>query len=205
MKRCFDLVLCIIALLLLAPLLVVIACLVILQDGKPIFYRQERVGYKGRVFRIWKFRSMQVNADKFGESITKSGDPRVTPVGAWLRKTKLDELPQLLNVFRGEMSFVGPRPEVPKYVQFYTPEQRKVLDLMPGITDLASVEFRNEEELLAKADNMEDFYVNYCIPRKIELNLKHASRASIWADLSVILATLKVLVRRQRASRTGSH
>lgn len=189
-KRLFDVVLSALGLLVLAPLLGVVAVGVKLQDGGPVFFRQTRVGRFGREFRILKFRSMRVASDREGPAITARGDDRITALGRLLRRTKIDELPQLINVLKGEMSFVGPRPEVPKYVALYTEEQRRVLELRPGITDLASIEFRNEEELLAGADDAERFYVEHCVPTKIELNLRHARRAGMFGDLVIILKTL---------------
>jgi lipopolysaccharide/colanic/teichoic acid biosynthesis glycosyltransferase len=195
-KRAFDIVFSLMGLAALSPVLLVLAALVKLSDGGPVFFRQERVGQLGRRFRILKFRSMVVNAERLGLSLTQDGDPRITRVGRFLRKTKLDELPQLWNVLVGEMSFVGPRPEVPRYVDQYTPTQRRVLALKPGITDLATLEFRNEEELLLSMGGetvdggVEKFYVEYCIPRKIELNLAYAQRANLWQDTLVILRTL---------------
>ena len=201
-KRCFDLILSVAALILLFPLFILIGLMVKLGDGGPVFYRQERVGYRGKLFRIWKFRTMNVNADKAGLSITKAKDPRVTPVGSVLRRCKLDELPQFVNVVAGEMSIVGPRPEVKKYVEAYTINQRKVLSLRPGITDMASIEFRNEEELLSLQNDVESFYIDYCIPRKIEINLQYAADASIWSDVAVIYKTV-LAVAGARSWSTG--
>jgi lipopolysaccharide/colanic/teichoic acid biosynthesis glycosyltransferase len=195
-KRSFDLVLSFLGLLFLSPVLLLVAMAVTLGDGGPVFYRQERVGQGGRTFRIWKFRTMRVDADKLGPRITKDGDVRVTAAGRFLRKWKLDELPQLVNVLCGEMSLVGPRPEVPRYVALYSDRQRRVLTLRPGITDLATLEFRNEEELLAKAEDPERFYREHCIPRKVELNLQYAARASLLADLRLIYATVIAIIRR---------
>jgi lipopolysaccharide/colanic/teichoic acid biosynthesis glycosyltransferase len=189
-KRVYDLALATLGLVLFAPVLLVIALVVKLADRGPVFYRQQRVGQHGRLFWIWKFRTMVINADRQGLGVTKDGDQRITPVGRWLRKTKLDELPQLWNVWRGEMSFVGPRPEVPQYVARYTPAQREILQLKPGITDLATLAFRNEEELLAAATDVESFYVVHCVPRKIELNLKYRERANLWQDTRIIVQTL---------------
>jgi len=186
-----------------------IGLLVKLADRGPMLFGQTRIGQFGKPFRIWKFRSMAANAERFGPQITRNGDPRITRVGRFLRKSKLDELPQLWNVLRGEMSMVGPRPEVPRYVATYTAEQRKVLALQPGITDLATLEFRHEEELLGRAvdgaapwrraGETEKFYVDYCLPRKIELNLAYAKRASVWEDTKLILRTLLALVPGRRA------
>ena len=189
-KRTFDLLFAAAGLVLLAPFGLVLGLLVKLSDGGPVFYGQTRVGQFGKSFRIWKFRTMVMNADSLGLSITKDGDPRITRIGRILRKTKLDELPQLWNVFRGEMSFVGPRPEVPCYVAEYTEEQKAVLALKPGITDLATLAFRNEEELLRSAADTEAFYITHCIPRKIALNLAYSTSATIWQDVKIILRTL---------------
>jgi lipopolysaccharide/colanic/teichoic acid biosynthesis glycosyltransferase len=194
-KRLFDIVASAIGLLVLWPVFLVIAVLIKLEDGGPVFYRQERIGYKGRPFKIWKFRTMVVNADKLGKPLTVGRDPRITRVGYWLRKFKLDELPQLLNVLLGEMSLVGPRPEVPQYVALYAPEQRKVLDLVPGITDPASIKFANEAELLAEASDPEKFYIEHIMPAKIRLNMEYASHATLWSDILVILKTLVRIVR----------
>lgn len=189
-KRIFDLVASFLGLLLLSPLFLLIGALVKLEDGGPIFYKQRRVGYQGRKFTIWKFRSMRVDADKAGPSITFGEDPRITRVGKWLRKTKLDELPQLFNVFRGEMSFVGPRPEVPEYVAMYTPEQRVVLNLLPGITDPASLKYRNESEFLATSPDPLETYVSVVMPDKIRINLEYSHSANILSDIWIILKTV---------------
>lgn len=194
-KRLFDIIASVTGLLVLWPVFLVIAVLIRLEDGGPVFYRQERIGYKGRTFKIWKFRTMVVDADKLGKPLTVGRDPRITRVGYWLRKFKLDELPQLLNVLLGEMSLVGPRPEVPQYVALYTPEQRRVLDLVPGITDPASIKFANEAELLAEASDPEKFYIEHIMPTKIRLNLEYASQATLWSDICVILRTLVRIIR----------
>ena len=194
-KRLFDIVASAIGLLVLWPVFLVIAVLIKLEDGGPVFYRQERIGYKGKPFKIWKFRTMVVNADKLGKPLTAGRDPRITRVGYWLRKFKLDELPQLLNVLLGEMSLVGPRPEVPQYVALYAPEQKKVLDLIPGITDPASIMFANEAELLAEASDPEKFYIEHIMPTKIRLNMEYASHATLCSDILVILKTLVRIVR----------
>ena len=192
-KRLFDIIFSGCGLLLLSPLFLVLAMLLRLADRGPILFRQQRVGQGGKLFWILKFRSMVVDAERFGLSVTKDGDPRITGIGRFLRKTKLDELPQLWNVWRGEMSFVGPRPEVPRYVAKYSEAQKRVLALKPGITDLATLEFRNEEELLLAATDTERFYLDYCIPRKIELNLTYAKNANVWEDIKIILRTLGCL------------
>ncbi len=189
-KRAFDLTFALLGLLVFLPLAVVVALAIKLDDGGPVLYSQTRVGRSGRPFRIRKFRTMVPEADKSGVSITQGEDRRITRVGRFLRKTKLDELPQLWNVLIGEMSFVGPRPEVPRYVEQYTPEQRQILQLKPGITDMATLLFRNEETLLRGAADVEEFYLRYCVPRKIELNREYARRASLLQDIWIILQTL---------------
>ena len=190
-KRSLDVVASAAGLLLLAPVLAAVA-LVVRRDG-PVLFRQERVGRGGRTFRIWKFRTMVPGAEARGAALTVGGDPRITRVGAWLRRTKLDELPQLLNVLRGEMTLVGPRPEVPRYVALYTPEQRRVLELVPGITDPASVRYRDEAGELALAADPQRHYIDVVLPDKIRLNLAYAARATIASDLRILLATLGAL------------
>lgn len=189
-KRVYDLFFSFCGLLFLSPLLVMIGALVKLADRGDIFYRQVRVGRHGRHFLLYKFRTMIAAADQAGPSVTKNGDSRITWIGRILRKTKLDELPQLWNVLKGEMSLVGPRPEVPRYVRQYTPEQRTVLRYKPGITDLASLCFRNEESLLANADDLEEFYLQHCVPRKLQLNRAYAKRANLLSDTWIILQTV---------------
>ena len=182
-------------LLLVWPVLLAIAAAIMLDDGRPVLFRQERIGHRGRRFRIWKFRTMVVGAERSGQLLTVGADLRITRVGRWLRRYKLDELPQLINVLCGEMRLVGPRPEVPHYVALYTPTQRRVLDLVPGITDPASVRFVHEsEELAAAAADAERLYVTDIMPEKIRLNLDYAARANAWTDLSVVLATVRQLV-----------
>lgn len=187
-KRAFDVALSILGFVLLWPLLLVIAAL-IKSDGGPVFFRQERVGRRGRPFRIWKFRTMVVDAERMGLQITAAGDPRITRVGGWLRRTKLDELPQLLNVLTGEMSFVGPRPEVPRYVAMYDAEQTRVLELMPGITDPASLRYFDESRLLADVDDPEAAYVQDIMPAKIRVNLAYAHHATTRDDMRVVFRT----------------
>jgi len=202
-KRTYDVVFAALGLLILSPLLLLIAIVVKLSDGGPVFFLQRRIGQHGRPFWIWKFRTMVVGADKHGLSVTKAGDRRVTAVGRILRTTKLDELPQLWNVLHGEMSLVGPRPEVPGYVERYTPEQRQVLNLKPGMTDLASLEFRREEELLRNVADTERFYLEYCLPKKIELNLDYNRCANLWHDTRIILLSLIPLGSRKIAMGKG--
>ncbi len=192
-KRAFDLCFSMVGLLVLSPLLVLLAVAVKLSSRGSVLFRQQRIGQDGRPFYILKFRSMVTGAQENGLSVTRDGDPRITAMGRFLRKTKCDELPQLWNVLIGDMSFVGPRPEVPHYVRRYTTEQQRVLALKPGITDLATLEFRTEEELLRGAADMEKFYLEYCVPRKIELSLAYAEKANVWEDIKIILRTLLLL------------
>lgn len=189
-KRAFDVACAGVGLVALSPALVALAGLVWLDDRGPVFFRQERVGKDGKPFRMWKFRTMRVDAEKVGPQLTVGADPRITRVGRWLRKTKVDELPQLLNVLTGEMSLVGPRPEVPRYVAMYTPEQRRVLGLMPGITDPASIRYRDESAVLAQAEDPERTYVEEVMPEKIRLNLDYAAKSSVLSDTGVILKTI---------------
>ena len=189
-KRLCDLGFSLGGLVVLSPLLLLAAALIKLVDGGDIFFRQIRIGFQGRPFWMWKFRTMVAAAEQAGPAITRDGDARVTRIGRILRKTKLDELPQLWNVLKGDMSLVGPRPEVPRYVRRYTPEQREILRYKPGITDLASLCFRDEEALLRNADSVEEFYVQQCIPRKLRLNREYARRANLLSDVWIILQTL---------------
>ena len=195
LKRLMDVVISGCALLVLWPLLLLIALAIKIDDPGPVFYRQVRVGRNGKEFRIFKFRTMVVDADKKGLQITVGRDSRVTHVGAFLRKTKLDELAQLLNVLTGEMSFVGPRPEVPKYVDLYTPYQRQVLLVRPGITDYASIAYRNENDLLAGAEDPERMYIDVIMPDKIELNMKYLREISPAADIRLIFGTILAVIK----------
>jgi lipopolysaccharide/colanic/teichoic acid biosynthesis glycosyltransferase len=193
-KRLFDIFWAALGLLVLSPLFFVIALLIKVGDGGPVFFRQERVGYQGAPFHIWKFRTMVVDADKGDRQLTVGRDPRITRVGHFLRRFKLDELPQLVNVLLGEMSFVGPRPEVPRYVALYNEEQRQVLNLVPGVTDEASIAYRRESDLLASASDPESLYIEEIMPQKIAINLLYAERANLWADWMVILRTVTSLL-----------
>ncbi len=190
MKRLFDILASGFGLLLLSPLLLAVAVWVKADSRGPVFFRQVRVGRRNKDFRIFKFRTMRVGSDK-GSPITIGGrDPRVTCSGYLLRKTKIDELPQLINVFLGDMSLVGPRPEVRHYVDYWTPEQMHVLDVRPGITDPASIRYRNESELLANADDPESFYINVIMQDKIKLYLEYVEHQGFWTDIRLILSTL---------------
>ena len=194
MKRLFDIVASGCGLLVLSPVLLIVAIWIKLDSRGPVFYRQVRVGYKNKDFQIFKFRSMRIGADK-GSLVTIGGhDPRITRSGYFIRKYKLDELPQLINVFIGDMSLVGPRPEVRHYVDYWTPEQMHVLDVRPGITDPASIKFRNENELMGKAEDSEDYYINVIMQEKIKLYLEYVENASFLYDLKLIFKTFKVII-----------
>lgn len=197
-SRIFDIFWAITGLILLIPLFIVIAFSIKREDKGSVFFTQERVGYKGRLFKFYKFRTMTINADKSGPLITIYGDKRITKVGNFLRKYKLDELPQLFNVIKGDMSLVGPRPEVPYYVNKYTEEQRKVLDIIPGITDPASIMYFDENELLSKAENPEKEYIEKIMPQKIEINLKYADNANVYRDIMIICQTIYKLICNKR-------
>ncbi len=196
LKRTFDFLASLFGLLLLSPLILCIAVWVKCDSKGPIFYRQVRVGKDGREFKLLKFRSMRMGADRAGLLTLGDRDPRVTRSGFWLRKTKLDELPQLFNVLVGDMSLVGPRPEVPKYVALYTPEQREILSVRPGITDAVSVEMRNEAELMAQQADPEAYYVNVQIPMKIKLAKEYIAQQSFLSDLKLIVRTIGVMFKR---------
>ena len=194
MKRLFDLVASGCGLIVLSPLFFIVAILIKSDSRGPVFYRQVRVGLHGKDFRIFKFRTMRVGSDK-GSLVTIGGrDPRVTGIGYYLRKFKIDELPQLINVFIGDMSLVGPRPEVRHYVDYWTPEQMHVLDVRPGITDPASIRFRNENELMEKASDPEDYYINVIMQEKIKLYLEYVDKHSFLCDIGIIFKTFWVVV-----------
>jgi lipopolysaccharide/colanic/teichoic acid biosynthesis glycosyltransferase len=195
-KRAFDLLAAGLGLLVLSPVLLAVAIAIRLDDGGPVFFRQERVGRRGRPFRILKFRTMRTDAERRGGPLTVAKDPRITRMGAFLRRTKIDELPQLVNVVLGEMSLVGPRPEVPRYVASYDARQRAVLEVRPGITDPASIAFRNENDLLAGSADPEGVYLREIMPAKLEMNLTYLERRSLAADIGIILQTLARLVAR---------
>ena len=194
-KRLFDVVAAVAGLLVLSPLFALVALAIKLTSRGPVFFRQERVGRDFQTFRIYKFRTMVVDAPRLGGQITAGRDPRITSIGHLLRKTKLDELPQLLNVLFGEMSLVGPRPEVPKYVEMFRPQFAEVLSVRPGITDLASVKYRDENEILGRADDPEAAYVNQVLPDKLALATEYVRRASFWFDVRLIFATFWKVMR----------
>ena len=189
-KRLFDIVSSGIGLLCLAPVFVVMAIWIKLDSRGPVFYRQTRVGRYGRDFRIFKFRSMRVGSDKGRQITVGERDPRITRSGYFIRRYKIDELPQLINVFLGDMSVVGPRPEVRKYVDLYSEEQRKVFQVRPGITDLASIKYLNENELLSQVDDPDTYYIDVIMPDKLTINLEYIRHQSFMGDIKIIFNTL---------------
>lgn len=196
MKRLFDIVFSLVGLVICGPALLILAILIKKADGGPVFYRGVRVGRGGKDFRMFKFRTMVVNADKIGGPSSADDDPRITAVGKFMRKLKLDELPQLINVLRGEMSFVGPRPEVPFYVNMFTPEEKKILDVRPGITDWASLWNCDEGAILAGSADPEKTYMEQIRPEKIRLQLKYVANRSFFGDIGIIFLTLIKIFRK---------
>jgi lipopolysaccharide/colanic/teichoic acid biosynthesis glycosyltransferase len=194
MTRAIEIALALAGLIVCIPVFLVVAILIVLHDGGPVLYRARRVGLRGDPFALLKFRSMVLDADQVGGGLTTAVDSRVTPVGAFLRKYKLDELPQLWNVLRGDMSFVGPRPEDPRYVSLYSQEQRRVLNVRPGITSPASLEYRNESALLS-GEGSEAYYVGTILPHKLALELEYLERRTLWTDIGLILRTVSNLTR----------
>jgi lipopolysaccharide/colanic/teichoic acid biosynthesis glycosyltransferase len=195
-KRLFDIVASGCGLLVLSPLFVVLAIWIKLDSKGPVFYRQVRVGRNNKDFKLFKFRSMRVGADKQGLITVGGRDPRITRSGFFIRKYKLDEFPQLINVFIGDMSLVGPRPEVRKYVDMYTPEQMRVLSVRPGITDLASIRYRNENELLEQAENPDEYYEQVIMQDKLRINLEYVENHSFWNDIKLIFMTFWEIVAK---------
>jgi len=190
-KRLFDIFFSLFGILILFPLFLIISLLIVIDSKGGVFYLQTRVGKKGQDFKLFKFRTMQSNSDKKGLLTVGSKDSRITKIGYYLRKYKIDELPQLINVLNGTMSFVGPRPEVRKYVDLYNEDQLQILNVQPGITDFASLEYFNENDLLAKSDNPEKTYIEEVMPAKIALNKKYIANPSLGTDVSIILKTIK--------------
>lgn len=193
-KRWLDAVASFVGLLVLSPMFLLITIAICLDSSGPPFFLQNRVGRFGNTFRIVKFRSMRVASENAGALITARGDSRITGVGKWLRKTKADELPQLWNVLRGDMSMVGPRPEVPKYTTLYTRQQCRVFDLRPGITGPAAIAYANEEEILSGQEDREAYYVNVLLPAKLEIDLHYVCTASLAADLNFVFGTFRRLL-----------
>ncbi|WP_407426267.1 sugar transferase [Arcticibacter sp.] len=196
LKRAFDISLSVIGLIVLSPVFIVVSLCVLLDSKGPVFYKQTRVGLNNKDFSLYKFRTMFKGSEKSGLLTISNIDTRITSCGYWLRKYKMDELPQLLNVLTGDMSLVGPRPEVRKYVDLYDKRQCSILSVKPGITDWASIQFHNESEILATSDDPEHFYINTIIPLKIEQNLKYINDNNFWVDLKIIAITLFKVVRK---------
>lgn len=194
MKRIFDIVASGIGLILLSPLFVILAIWIKCDSIGPVFYKQVRVGRNNMDFQLFKFRSMRVGSDKKGLITVGGHDPRITRSGYYIRKYKLDEFPQLINVFKGDMSLVGPRPEVRKYVDMYTEEQMHVLDVRPGITDLASIWYRNENELLERVNDPDKYYIEVIMPDKLRINLEYVARHSFTFDIRLIFQTFRAIV-----------
>ena len=204
-KRLFDMAFAALALLLLCPLLLAVALWVRLDSPGPVFFRQQRVGRGGRLFGIYKFRTMRPDAEAMGPQITVGEDARVTRAGAWLRRSKVDELPQFINVLRGDMSVVGPRPEVPRYVAHYPADVREaVLSVRPGITDLASIAFRDESALLARSADPERTYVEQILPAKLRHAQQYVRTRTMWLDLRIIAQTVLAVLGLHRARHTDS-
>jgi len=197
MKRLFDFIASFYGLILLSPIFVLVALWIKIDSRGSIFFRQERVGFQGSLFRIHKFRTMVLDAEKKGKQITVGADSRITTVGSFLRKYKLDELPQLIDVFVGDMSLVGPRPEVPRYIDCYSDDEKHdVLSVKPGITDNASIEFRDENELLAGSKDPEAVYINEVLPKKIALYRKYVKERSFFGDVSIIFKTIFLIIKK---------
>lgn len=189
-KRIFDIICSSLGLIVLSPMLIIVTILIKKGSDGPVFFKQIRVGENEKEFLILKFRTMVVDAEKLGKQITIGNDSRITKIGAFLRKYKLDELPQLINVFKGEMSLVGPRPEVPRYVKLYTEEQKEVLKIKPGITDLASLRYKDENDLLGDKQDPEAFYINTVMPDKLSLNLEYMKKNNVIFDIYIIIKTI---------------
>lgn len=189
-KRIFDFSSSLIGLILISPILLIIAIAIKIDSKGPVFFLQKRVGKDNKEFNIYKFRTMVTDAEALGKQITVGDDNRITRVGTILRKCKCDELAQLINVVKGDMSLVGPRPEVPKYVSMYTEEQMEVLNVKPGITDFASLRYKDENEILGKVDNPEEYYINVIMPDKLKLNIEYINHNNIFVDIKIILTTI---------------
>ncbi len=196
MKRLFDIIVSLIILSLFLPLGLMMSIWILVESKGGVFYQQERIGMNGLPFKMLKFRSMRKDADKLGKLTVGMRDPRITKSGYFLRKFKLDEFPQFINVLKGEMSIVGPRPEVKEFVDLYTDDQRKILSVKPGITDYASVEYFNENEILGKADDAQQTYIDVIMPTKIEMNMKYIANPGILQDIKIMWRTFLRMVGR---------
>jgi lipopolysaccharide/colanic/teichoic acid biosynthesis glycosyltransferase len=195
LKRITDLIISIILLIILSPLLLLISVAIYIESGNPVLYKQERVGKNWINFKILKFRTMINGAETLGPSITCRNDSRLTYTGTLLRKYKLDELPQLINVIRGEMSLVGPRPEVPQFAQMFSKEYSEILKIKPGISDFASIEFNDEAQLLEQNINVEEIYITKILPQKIKLYYRYLTQKSLITDFKIIFATVRIIVK----------
>ncbi len=194
MKRFCDVTASLLVLLVISPFFMITAIIIMLESGGGFIYKQKRVGKDNKDFNLYKFRTMKIDSDKRGLLTVGMRDPRITRSGYFLRKYKLDEFPQLINIIKGSMSIVGPRPEVRKYVEFYDENQRKVLSVRPGLTDYASLKYINENELLANSDNPEKTYIEEIMPHKIDLNLEYIEKRSCKEDLKIIFLTIKKIL-----------
>lgn len=194
-KRTFDFLMSMIGILLLSPIFIIISIAIVMDSKGGVFYKQERIGRERKPFKLLKFRSMKTGSDKKGLLTVGSNDSRVTKIGLFIRKYKLDELPQLINILLGDMSFVGPRPEVKKYVDLYTKEQLKVLEVRPGLTDYASLAYFDENELLSKSANAEETYIHVVMPAKLRLNFKYLEKKGFITDIGLILKTIKRIIQ----------
>jgi len=190
MKRLFDFIISLVGVIVLSPVLILAALLIKITSGDPIFYKQDRVGRDGKIFKLLKFRTMVADADQIGTSVTTKNDPRITPVGKFLRRFKLDEIPQLINVLIGDMSFVGPRPDVPGFADKLKGADRIILNVRPGITGPATLKYRNEEELLAKQKDPDKYNAEVIYPDKVLLNREYVENYSFWKDMGYIFKTI---------------
>lgn len=194
-KRVFDIIASFCGLIILSPMLLIVSLAIKVDSKGPVFFKQKRVGKNNKIFEIYKFRTMVTDAEKLGKQITVGNDSRITRVGKFIRKCKLDEFPQLINVLKGEMSLVGPRPEVPRYVDLYDEYQSQILLVQPGITDYASIEYRDENEILGKSENPEKTYIEEIMPIKIELNMKYIRNISLFEDIKLVINTILAIVK----------
>ena len=193
MKRFFDFTAAGIGLIFIAPIITIIGLLIRSTSPGPVFFRQNRVGLNGKIFRVYKFRTMVDRAEDLGTSVTTGNDSRITPLGRFLRRTKLDELPQLINVFNGDMSLVGPRPDVPEIINNYTSEMRRIFNVRPGITSIATLHLGDEEDVLAKVEDSDSFYEEIMVPLKVKLAMEHVDEDSFWFDIKILFQTLWML------------
>lgn len=195
MKRIFDVILSTLGIVMLSPFYMIVSLLILIDSKGGVLYKQERVGINGSIFEVFKFRTMKPDSFSKGALTVGSRDPRITNIGYYLRKYKLDELPQLFNVLFGDMSFVGPRPEVKKYTDLYNIEQKQVLGVRPGITDYASIKFRNENDLLSESDDPEKLYIEQIMPEKLVLNMKYINDSNIFKDIKIIFNTFYTIIK----------